>query len=183
MITKLLNRWMAGDEPAGNELMDRIYPRLYGVARKCIRDDDRPRMRVTELVHESYLRLARQHRRLWHNRLQFFSVIARLMRRVLLDERRAAARLKRGGDLQRLDIDPADLASQLQMDTKLNAMALTTALERLSSVDPDGVRLVALRFSRDLTIEQAADELGIGRSSAIRNWRFCRAWLRRELSS
>jgi len=100
------------------------------------------------------------------------------MRRILVDSLRARRATKRGGGAQRLTLGDADVAVETPGD---EVLALHEALERLAALDPAQARLVELRYFGGLTIEEAAEVLGVSAATVKREWAVARAWLRREL--
>jgi len=100
------------------------------------------------------------------------------MRRILVDRAREKKALKRGGDLERVDIDGLELTSPMPDDELL---ALDEALDRLVAVDTRAAKMVKLCFFVGLTQVEAASELGISLSTAERVWGFARSWLLREV--
>jgi RNA polymerase sigma-70 factor (ECF subfamily) len=161
---------------------------LYETLRAIAQDQmGRERMghtlQATAVVHEAYLRVADINENIWRDRNHFLSVAASTIRRVLVDHARGRDRLKRGGGAAgpvTLNTGIAETPSRDGM-AAIDVLALDDALTRLAQRDEQAARLVELRFFGGLTIEDAADLLGIGRNTASRRWRVARAWLRREL--
>src|SRR5262249_35328429 len=136
-------------------------------------------LQATALVHEAYLRLVdinqAQH---WNSRGHFFGAAAEAMRRILVDNARDKLRLKRGGHLQREELNPVDLITVAPPEEML---AIDDALGVLAGVDPQAAELVKLRYYAGFTVAEAAELIGISRSTAYEHWAYARAWLRREL--
>ena len=65
---------------------------------------------------------------------------------------------------------------------KHDLLALDEALDKLAAEDDQKCELVKLRFFAGLTIDQAAQALGISTSTADRYWTYARAWLYRHIS-
>jgi len=135
-------------------------------------------LQPTALVHEAWLKLGGDKQPRWQNRAHFFGAAAEAMRRILVDRAREKKALKRGGNLERVDVDGLQLPSPMPDDELL---ALDEALDRLATVDTRAVEMVKLCFFVGLTQEEAARELGISLSTAERVWGFARAWLLREV--
>jgi RNA polymerase sigma factor (TIGR02999 family) len=131
-------------------------------------------LQPTALVHEAWLRLAGSTRQDWQGRTHFFAAAALAMRRILVENARRKRRLKHGAGAERVDSDAVDLAAPVPDD---DLLALDEALEQLAQVDREAAELVSLRFFAGLTQAQAAEQLGISRSTADRTWVFARAWL------
>ena len=135
---------------------------------------------ATALVHEAYLRLVGPvGERSFSNRGHFFAAAAEAMRRILVEYARKRARLKRGGDRQRLELGAVDPAVPEAPDELL---ALEEALTEFARKHPDKAALVQLRYFAGLTVEEAARSLGISTSTADRHWTFARAWLYRRIA-
>jgi RNA polymerase sigma factor (TIGR02999 family) len=181
-ITVALRAWKSGDDSAEAELVRLVYPELRQRAERILRSE-RPdhTLQPTALVNEAYLRLLDQHQVVWQDRLHFFSIAARLMRRVLLDHARKRKSAKRGGGQV---LVPLELAGEVAAAAPAVAdlEALDQALERLAAFDPEGARLIELRFFAGLSVEETAEALGRSVSTVVRQWRSARAWLFGELA-
>jgi RNA polymerase sigma factor (TIGR02999 family) len=178
-VTQILQAIEHGDAKAADELLTLVYDELRRVAaHKMAHEAPGQTLQPTALVHEAWLHLGGDRQPSWQNRAHFFGAAAEAMRRILVDRARAKQALKRGGDLQRVDLDGAELASPMPDDELL---ALDEALDRLSTVDTRAGEMVKLCFFVGLTQEEAARELGISLSTVERVWGFARAWLLREM--
>lgn len=135
---------------------------------------------ATDLVHEAYIRLVVPVANAkWSSRGHFFAVAAKVMRRILVDRARSRDALKRGGNHRRIefrDFDPQGTA------TEPDILRLDDALTRLAEIYPEKVELIELRFFGGLSMEEAAQSLGVSESTAKRNWKSARAWLLRQLA-
>jgi RNA polymerase sigma factor (TIGR02999 family) len=179
-ITAALRAWKSGDDSAEAALVRLVYPELHQRAERILRYE-RPdhTLQPTALVNEAYLRLLDQHQVVWQDRLHFFSIAARLMRRVLLDHARKRKSAKRGGGQV---LVPLELAGEIAAPATADLEALDQALERLAAFDPEGARLIELRFFAGLSVEETAEALGRSVSTVVRQWRAARAWLFGELA-
>lgn len=159
-------------------LLDSVYQDLRELARKFLnRQSPGHTLQPTALVHEAYLRLARQQQS-GVNSKHFFAMSVKAMRSVLVDHARNRNRLKRGGDLNRVPLDDiVDLYQQRAIDL----VALDEALVRLSQVNEEQAKLVELRFFGGFTENEVANMLGVSSRTVTRLWRRARAWLRHEL--
>ncbi len=176
-VTALLREWSRGDAAAGEQVATLIYGELHRRAAAHIRREGHHHtLSPTDLLHEVFLQLARQHLE-WANRGQFYGTACQMMRRALVDHARARSTGKRGG--LRVELKD-DLVAVAPAD--LDVMALDEALTELGRVDERQVRLVELRFFAGLTLQEAADTLGMSLATANRDWRFARAWLFNRLS-
>jgi RNA polymerase sigma factor (TIGR02999 family) len=181
-ITAALRAWKSGDPLAEEELVRLVYPELHQRAERILHYERVDHtLQPTALVNEAYLRLLQQKQIVWQDRLHFFSIAARLMRRVLLDHARKRTSAKRGGGqiLVPLEIAGEIAAAPAAADLE----ELDGALERLAAFDPDGARLVELRFFAGLSVEETAAALGCSASTVVRQWRAARAWLYAELAT
>jgi RNA polymerase sigma factor (TIGR02999 family) len=136
-------------------------------------------LQTTALVNEAYLRLVDLERVRWQDRVHFFSMSARLMRRVLVDFARARGARKRGDGAQRVDLDDTMLVSE---DACERVVDLDEALDALAKIDERKCRVVECRFFGGLTNDEIADALDVSPETVIRDWKFARAWLARELA-
>lgn len=140
---------------------------------------DEVTLQTTALVHELYLRMHGPSEKQFSHPAQFFSYASRAMRHLLVDRARERARLRAGGDWQRITLTGTN--SQLAIDSAEQALALDAALRRLEDEDPRAARVVELVYFAGLTLEQTAGVLGLTRRTIDRDWRFARAFLKAEL--
>jgi RNA polymerase sigma factor (TIGR02999 family) len=137
-------------------------------------------LQATALVHEAYGKLVGNEDPGWDGRGHFFGAAARAMRDILVDQARRKAALKRGGEMQRKELEANDIAIESPVE---NILALDEALQKLEAQDPQKGRIVMLKFFTGLTMEEIAAELGVSKSSIERQWRYIRAWLYKELDT
>ena len=166
----------------GDEI-ERLYETLRAIAGDQMRRERAGHtLEATAVVHEAYLRLADLENAAWTDRGHFLSIAASAIRRVLVDHARGRNRLKRGGGAGGLTLHSgiSDTPGAPLLDG-IDVLALDEALERLSEEHHESARLIELRFFGGMTIDEAAEHLGIGRNTASRRWRAARAWLRREI--
>lgn len=178
-ITQMLDALGHRQPVASEEVFRRVYSELrHLAAAKMANEAPGHTLQPTALVHEAWLRLAACQGAQFQNRAHFFAVAGEAMRRILVENARRKARLKRGGDLQRVDLEERYLPSPMP-DEEL--LALDEALNRLTDLEPRAAELVKLCFFVGLTQEQAALELGVSISTIERTWAYARAWLFREM--
>ncbi|MDY7109655.1 MAG: sigma-70 family RNA polymerase sigma factor [Planctomycetota bacterium] len=168
-----------GDKGAVDRLLPLVYDELRALAEHHFRRQ-RPgqTLQPTALVHEAYLRLVRQPAGSFKDRAHFMAVAAKAMRQLLIDRARRARAAKRGGSAQRVTLDEEAVPGD---DRDVDVLSLEEALQRLAAMDDRKSRIVELRFFGGLTIEEAAEVLGIARSTVTEDWRLARAWLICEL--
>jgi RNA polymerase sigma factor (TIGR02999 family) len=178
-VTKILSALEEGDNRAAEELLPLVYNELRRLAAWQLANE-RPgqTLQPTALVHEAYLRLVGNEDPPWRNRRHFFNIAAEAMRRILVESARRKSRLKRGGHLERVELEEVDIPSPMPDDELL---ALDEALCRLAAADSRAAELVKLCFFVGLTQEEAAKQLGVSISTVERTWAFARAWLFREI--
>jgi len=178
-VTRILTAIEHGDVKAVNELLPLVYEELRRLAAQKM-SQERPgqTLQATALVHEAYLRLVGSEDRNWSGRPHFFAAAAEAMRRILIENARRKQRLKRGVDQQRVDLDEYIAIEESSEDM----VALDEALAKLADEDSVKAELVKLRYFAGLTIEQAAQMLGISRTTADRYWSYARAWLFHEIN-
>jgi RNA polymerase sigma factor (TIGR02999 family) len=178
-LTALLQAWSAGDAAAATRLIPLVYDELRRQAARQLRRE-RPdhTLRPTALVHEAYVRMVGQQKASWQSRTQFFAVAAQVMRRVLVDHARQHAAAKRAGGWQRVTLEDQRAAATPQ---DVDVLALDDALRELAALDQRREKIVELRFFAGLTLEEAAETLGVSEATVTREWRLARAWLHRRL--
>ncbi|MCI0629614.1 MAG: ECF-type sigma factor [Phycisphaerales bacterium] len=175
----MLNRAAQGKPSAADELLALVYDELRSLASGFFRDQKPGNtLQPTALVHEAYMKLVDQSIE-WQSRNQFFVVAAKAMRSILVDHARAKRSLKRGGEHHRVPLNDAD-QTPAELDEP-TVLAIDEAMTRLAKLDERKAKLVELRFFGGLTADQAADALGIARSTAAEEWRLARAWLYTQL--
>jgi RNA polymerase sigma factor (TIGR02999 family) len=178
-ITRLLEEMREGDSASGEQLLSHVYRQLRTLAAsKMAHEAPGQTLQPTALVHEAWLRLGGGMGQRFPDRAYFFAAAGEAMRRILVESARRKKRFKRGGDLQRVELEQVELAAPMPDDELL---ALDEALTRLGQTDARAAELVKLCFFVGLTQEQAAKELGISISTVERKWAYARAWLFREI--
>jgi len=178
-FTVILNRVEQGDPTAAEQLLPIVYEELRKLAAaKMANEAAGHTLQPTALVHEAWLQLGGDDQPTWQNRAHFFGAAAEAMRRILVNRAREKKALKRGGDLERVDINGLELPLPMPDD---ELFALDEALDRLATVDTRAAEMVKLCFFVGLTQPEAAQELGVSLATAERIWGFARAWLLREL--
>ena len=179
-VTRVLAAIEEGDPRAAERLLPLVYDELRRLAaRKLAQEKPGQTLQATALVHEAYLRLVGPEEvRRWDGRGHFFAAAAEAMRRILVENARRKGRLKRGGAMQRVELDDPRLGYTEPVEELL---AVDEALERLACEDPQAAQLVKLRYFAGLSIEDAAESVGFSRSTAYEHWAYARAWLHRHL--
>jgi RNA polymerase sigma factor (TIGR02999 family) len=175
-VTHILSAIEQGDPQAAERLLPLVYDELRKLAaQRLTAEKPGQTLQATALVHEAYLRLvgAREEHH-WDSRGHFFAAAAEAMRRILLNRARDKKRAKRGGERRRLDLDLVEIALDTSDEQLLE---LDEALTQLAVEDPEGARLVNLRFFAGLTLKDAAASLGLAQRTAERQWAYARAWL------
>jgi RNA polymerase sigma factor (TIGR02999 family) len=179
-VTRMLNAIEGGDAQATDELLPLVYEELRLLAaQKLSHEKPGQTLQATALVHEAYLRLLGSEARSWDNKGHFFVAAAEAMRRILVENARRKGCLKRGGGRRRIDLDVVSLAIETQAE---DLIALDEALARLAAEDLKAAEVIKLSYFGGLSLEEAAEALGISRRSAYRYWAFARAWLFEELT-
>jgi RNA polymerase sigma factor (TIGR02999 family) len=179
-VTALLVAWRNGNEDAAGKLLPLVHDELRRIARRHMAGE-RPDhlLQTTALVNEAYLRLVDIQRIQWQDRAHFYAMAARLMRRVLVDFARAQKNQKRGGALQRVTFDQ-NLA--IASDSPADLIAIDDALRALAVDYERKAEVVELRFFGGLSVEETAEVLGISVETVMRDWKFAKNWLLRELT-
>jgi RNA polymerase sigma factor (TIGR02999 family) len=178
-VTQILRRLDLSDSKQAEELLAVVYEELRQLARGKLRGE-RPdhTLQPTALVHEAYLRLVDARTVSWESRRHFFGTAARAMRQVLVDHARRRDADKRGGAWERVTLDTGVAEEDAG---PADVLDLHQALEKLSASDTDLARLVELRFFAGLTLDEAAEALGVSRRKVAKDWSVARLWLKREL--
>jgi RNA polymerase sigma factor (TIGR02999 family) len=180
-IALLLDRWEHGDRAALDEMLPSLYTELKELARIYLsRERPNHTLQPTALVHEAYMKLIQQRQVDWRNRAHFLGVAANVMRRVLLHHARNRNAQKRDGALERVTLDNALQA--VEQDTTVDIVDLNGALEELAARSPRQEKIVELRVFGGLSIEEAAEVIGIAPATVKRDWNVARLFLRQRLA-
>jgi RNA polymerase sigma factor (TIGR02999 family) len=179
-VTRILSAMEKGDPQASEKLLPLVYDELRKLAaEKMAQEKPGQTLQATALVHEAYLRLVdvdkAQH---WDSRRHFFAAAAEAMRRILIESARRKRTEKHGGGRERIELDDADAVAD---SPPLDLLALDEALTRLAAEDAVKAQLVTLRYFAGMSVQEAADALGISRATADRYWAYARTWLFCEL--
>ena len=180
-VTQLLAAVGRGDESVHEKLWALIYDELRRLAQHQMANEAPGRtLQPTALVHEAYLRLVGGDEKIqWANRRHFFGAAAKAMRRIRIDGARKRNRLKRGGGQKPgpLQGEPATFDQDAA-----EVLAIDEALRKLKQTNPRAAEVVEFRYFAGLTRDETATVLGLSTGTVDNEWRFARAWLRRELS-
>jgi RNA polymerase sigma factor (TIGR02999 family) len=178
-VTALLVRWTDGDANALDALMPLVYLELRKTAHGLLRRERADHtLQPTALVHEAWLRLVRQDRVSFAHRKQFFGLAAQVMRRILVDHARSARAAKRGGAA--MDVLEDGMAAT--SDRTFDLLVLDQALTELGRVDARQAQLIELRHFGGLTVDEAADVLGVSAATISRSQRAAEAWLSQAMA-
>jgi RNA polymerase sigma factor (TIGR02999 family) len=177
-ITILLHRWAGGDGIIADRLFVAVYPHLRSIASSLFRHERRDHvMQPTIVVHELFLKLLRQRNLRFEDREHFYSLCARLMRRILVDQAREQAALKRDGGIS------VELTDELMPvgARDNNWLDIDRALRELGELDGEKLRIVELRFFLGCTAQETAEMMGKSKATIDRELRFLRGWLYERL--
>lgn len=179
-VTRLLADLSAGKEGVSEKLIPLVYDELRSIASRYMRQERADHtLQTTALVHEAYIRLSGGQEMEWNSRAHFFGIAAQTMRRILIDYARKRSTDKKGGGWRRESLEEADVFIG---EPSLDLIALNTALDQLSDIDPKMVRVVELRFFGGLSVEETAKVLSISTRTVKQDWRLAKAWLQQQMS-
>ena len=181
-ITRLLIDLGQGDERAVEHLLPLVYEELRRMANHyVIKERTGHTLNTTALVHEAYLKLIDQREGDWQNRAHFFAIASMAMRRILINYARMRSRQKRGGGEVPVSIENSPELQIIAEERGEELIALDEGLNRLSHINQRAGRVVECRFFGGLSIEETAEALGVSPMTVKRDWRFAKAWLKREV--
>ena len=179
-ITRLLQAWSEGEQSALDRLIPLVYQELHRLAHRYMaRERSGHTLQTTALLNEAYLRLVDSAKPNWQSRTHFFAVSAQVMRRILVDWARSRQALKRGGQERPLELEEALVVGDAP---RTDLVGLDGALKALAALDPRKSAVVELRFFGGLSVEETAEVLKVSSETVLRDWKFAKSWLRRELS-
>ena len=174
-VTRILESIEHGDPKAADELLPLVYGELRKLAAsKMANESPNQTLQPTALVHEAWMRLVGETNPKFDGRAHFFAAAAEAMRRILIDKARRKRAVRHGGDQQRVDIESVEIASLADDDELL---AVNEALDKLAAQNKVEAELVKLRYFVGMTLEEAAEVLGISARTADNYWAHARAWL------
>lgn len=178
-VTHILSAIEQGDPVAAERLLPLVYDELRMLAaQRMAQEQPGQTLQATALVHEAYLRLVDVERpQSWDSRGHFFAAAAEAMRRILIDQARRKQADKRGGDHRRIALDDEANVPPRGADMPEDLLDLDDALRELEALEPDKAALVKLRYFAGLSLEDAAQALGISLATAKRRWIYVRSWL------
>jgi RNA polymerase sigma factor (TIGR02999 family) len=178
-VTRILAAIEQGDRHAASQLLPLVYDELRKLAvARMAQESPGQTLQATALVHEAYLRLVGPGDAVkWDNRGHFFAAAAEAMRRILVENARQKRLPKHGGGRRRIDLNEAHRL----LESSDDLLEVDEALDRLAAEDGAAAEIVKLRLFSGLSVEEAAEALGLPRATAYRHWSFARAWLRCEL--
>lgn len=177
-VKELLAKWKQGDQEALSSLIPLVYPELRQIAHRHLKRE-RPEhtLQSTALVHETYLRLAKQEPLSANDRTHFVALASRLMRQILVDYSRGHRAAKRGAD-RRVELDTGVAIASVK---SVDVVDLNDALNELAEIDERQSRIVELRFFGGLTTEETAEVLGVSPATVKRDWNVAKSWLTRQM--
>ena len=179
-VTKLLLAWRQGKQEALDELMPIVYEELRRQAHHYMQGERKGHsLQTTALINETYLRLLDCSKVSWKNRTHSFAVTAQMMRRILVDYARAHRYQKRGGGMEMISLDK-NRNAPIKPDPSI--VALDDALNALAAEDERKSRVVEMRFFGGLSVKETAEVLGVCIDTVMRDWRFAKTWLAREMN-
>jgi RNA polymerase sigma-70 factor, ECF subfamily len=180
-ITELLQAWSRGDSKALENLMRLVDSELKKIAHAYMKQERAGHiLQTTALVHEALMRLLGPERITWHDRRQFYAIVARRMRQVLIDEAREQTAGKRGNRAEHVDL--AD-AAWLSAEQSQELILLNEALIKLAKIDPRKEEIAEYRYFGGFTLPEVAELLDVAPRTVEREWKLARAWLKREIDS
>jgi len=167
--------------PDAGQMVEQVYTELRRIAERYVRHEQAKSVNASDLVHEAYLRLAKERRPQWQNRTHFVALAAISMRRLLVERARARHAAKRGGANVQVTLDERLLVDDRAERGGVDLVALDRALTELAEIDAQQAKIVELRFFAGQSVEETADALGISPATVKRHWTIAKAWLLRAL--
>jgi RNA polymerase sigma-70 factor (ECF subfamily) len=178
-VSALLRAWTDGDQQALARLTPIVYGELHRLAHYHLKGErTNHSLQTSALVNEAYMRLVDYKRMQWQNRAHFMAAAAQAMRRILVDHARRH-NAKRGADILHVSLDGEAV---LYPDRCADFGFLDDALNALAARAPRKAQVVELRFFGGLSVEEAAEVLGVAPITVMREWKSAKAWLYRELT-
>jgi RNA polymerase sigma factor (TIGR02999 family) len=181
-VTRILKAIEQGEPQAADQLLPLVYEELRKLAAsKMAHEAPNQTLQATALVHEAWLRVAGNENPAFANRAHFFAAAAEAMRRILIEKARRKRALRHGGGQQRASLDGALEVAGPVDDGEL--LAVHEALDKLAGQNKTQAELVKLRYFVGMSLEEAAEVLGVSARTADNYWAHARAWLYREINA
>lgn len=179
-LPALVQRWTDGDRKAFDRLTEVLYDDLRAIAHRHLLSE-RPdhTLTTTALVHEAYVELSGRTGPAWQGRAQFFALLSKVMRHVLIDYARRRQAAKRGGGEVRVPLDDNMMGTETEL---LELLAVNLALDQLASRDARMVQIVECRYFGGMPESEIAEALGVSTRTVERTWQKARAYLHTVLS-
>jgi RNA polymerase sigma factor (TIGR02999 family) len=179
-ISRLISAMKRGDRSVKDRLWSRVYPSLHSIAQRQMRRDRHDQtLQPAALVNEGFLRLSEESGTRWEGKAHFLATAASVMRHILVDRARARSAGKRGGRARRVTLEAAESAAG--GPPQVDVMALEEALCELARTEPRQARVVELRWFAGMSVEDAAEAIGVSPRTVKHDWSAARVWLRRRL--
>ena len=181
-LTRILSNVNADNKGSVDELMPQVYNEFKSLAKHYLYNERADNtLSPTELVNEAYFKLLDHNRIDWQGKTHFFAIGANIMRRILVDHARGKSRIKRGGNLSKVELDD-NLGLSLSIENDEDILALDEALQMLAKADERQAKIVEMRFFGGMKVQEVADALGVSKRTIEGDWTMAKAWLRRELN-
>jgi len=181
-ITSIMERVDHNDPEASAQLLDLVYGELRRLAAfKMARESPGQTLAATALVHEAWLRLGGDQQPQWRNRAHYLAAAAESMRRILVDNARRKRAIRHGGPLAKVSANATGFDVAAPTEDNETLLTMNEALDRFATHDARKAELIKLKYFAGLTLEEAADTLGISHRTAKRDWAYARAWLFNEV--
>jgi RNA polymerase sigma-70 factor, ECF subfamily len=179
-ITDLLQAWSRGDSHALSKLIPLVDNELKKLAQvKMAKERPEHILQTTALINEALMRLIAGKRIDWESRSQFYGLVAKRMRQVLIEYARKGLAEKRGGRAEHIDVTEAVFLSPEKSE---ELIMLDELLTKLAETDELKAKIIEYRYFGGFTVEEVAKILGTSSSTVEREWRFARSWLKREMT-
>jgi RNA polymerase sigma-70 factor, ECF subfamily len=182
-LTKILSKVTADNKQDVDQFMPQVYDEFKSLAKHYLFNERADNtLSPTELVNEAYFKLLDHNRIDWQGKTHFFAIGANIMRRILVDHARGKSRIKRGGNLFKVELDDK-LGLSISIKSDEDILMLDEALKQLAEVDERQAKIVELRFFGGMKVQEVADALSVSKRTIEGDWTMAKAWLRRYVSS
>lgn len=172
--------WLQDDPESQQAVLELVFDELKAIASRQLRQRTPITLQTTEVANEAYIRLRKQQQVQWANRTHFFSIAARLIRRILVDQARRKEALKRGHNIQFVNLEAVN--HQLSAPENFpDWLELDAVLQQLEAIDSIAAKIVELRIITGMKVSEIANDFNVSTKTITRKWNFARSWLRNQL--
>lgn len=176
-INQLLVEWSKGNRQVESKLMSAVYPMIHRIAHRQFKLNHANSLQTTEIVNEAFINLRNQKSLTFKNEKNFYFIITKVIRNIVVDHFRSEASQKRGGMDKLLTLDRLEGLIELDETSVYDWLTIDHLLGELEKIDIEASKVVEYKIFGGFTISEIAGIMSVSESTVSRNWKFARLWL------